>query len=111
MAAEVQTADAGYTNRPPIHTQALWRARLETHAGFPVRSTVSVFEGLELREFGIEFALDIGFLQHVALNLAAGGFWYALGRDDLSDLETRVFVYQALDRRGGRQKLRHAAAM
>jgi hypothetical protein len=33
MAAEVQTADAGYTNRPPIHAQALWRARLQNHAG------------------------------------------------------------------------------
>jgi NAD(P)-dependent dehydrogenase (short-subunit alcohol dehydrogenase family) len=33
MAAEAQIADAGYTNRPPIHAQALWRARLENHAG------------------------------------------------------------------------------
>jgi hypothetical protein len=33
MAAEVPTAEAGYTNRPPIHAQALWRARLENHAG------------------------------------------------------------------------------
>jgi hypothetical protein len=33
MAAEVQTADAGYTNRPPVHAQALWRVRLENHAG------------------------------------------------------------------------------
>jgi hypothetical protein len=33
MAAEVQTGDAGYTNRPPIHAHALWRVRLEDHAG------------------------------------------------------------------------------
>jgi hypothetical protein len=33
MAAEVQTADAGYTSRPPIHAQTLWRVRLENHAG------------------------------------------------------------------------------
>jgi hypothetical protein len=33
MAAEARTADAGYTNRPAIHAQALWRVRLENHAG------------------------------------------------------------------------------
>jgi hypothetical protein len=33
MAAEAQTADAGYTNRPPIHAQARWRVRLDNHAG------------------------------------------------------------------------------
>jgi hypothetical protein len=33
MAAEVQTADGGYTNRPPIHALAPWRVRLENHAG------------------------------------------------------------------------------
>jgi hypothetical protein len=33
MAADVPTADAGYTNRPPIHATALWRVRLENGAG------------------------------------------------------------------------------
>jgi hypothetical protein len=33
MAAEGQTADAGYTNRPPIHAQALWRVRVEHPPG------------------------------------------------------------------------------
>jgi len=33
MAAEVQTAEAGYTNRAPIHAHAVWRVRLENHAG------------------------------------------------------------------------------
>lgn len=33
MAAEIQAADAGYTNRPTIHPQMRWRARLESHAG------------------------------------------------------------------------------
>jgi hypothetical protein len=33
MAAEVQTADAGYTNRPPIHVHGRWRVCLESHAG------------------------------------------------------------------------------
>jgi hypothetical protein len=33
MAAEARTADAGYTNRPAIHAQALWRVRLENRAG------------------------------------------------------------------------------
>ena len=33
MAAEGPTASAGYTNRPPIHAQAVWRVRREKHAG------------------------------------------------------------------------------
>ena len=33
MAVEVQTGDAGYTNRPSIHAQARWRVRLENHTG------------------------------------------------------------------------------
>jgi hypothetical protein len=33
MAAEAHTADTGYANRPPIDAQALWRVRLENHAG------------------------------------------------------------------------------
>jgi hypothetical protein len=33
MAAEGQTGETGYTNRPPIHAQAPWRVRLENHAG------------------------------------------------------------------------------
>ena len=33
MSVELQTGDAGYTNRPSIHAQARWRVRLENHAG------------------------------------------------------------------------------
>jgi hypothetical protein len=33
MAAEIETADPGYTNRPPIHLQAPWQVRLDKHAG------------------------------------------------------------------------------
>jgi hypothetical protein len=33
MAAEVQTADAGYTNRPPTHAHGRWRVCLEGHTG------------------------------------------------------------------------------
>ena len=33
MAAEGQTAETGYTNRPAIHASARWRARLDNHAG------------------------------------------------------------------------------
>ncbi|MGB9184526.1 MAG: hypothetical protein WCB67_10695 [Solirubrobacteraceae bacterium] len=33
MAAAVETADPGYTNRPPIYAQASWRVRLDTNAG------------------------------------------------------------------------------
>jgi hypothetical protein len=32
MAAGAETGDAGYTNRPSIHAQALWRIRPENHA-------------------------------------------------------------------------------
>jgi hypothetical protein len=33
MAAEIQTTDAGYTNRPPIDPAARWQVRVEKHAG------------------------------------------------------------------------------
>jgi hypothetical protein len=33
MAAEIETAESGYTNRPPIHLQAPWRVRLDSYAG------------------------------------------------------------------------------
>ena len=33
MAAEVDTADPGYTNRRPVHAQAPWQLPLENHAG------------------------------------------------------------------------------
>jgi hypothetical protein len=33
MAAEVQTPDGGYTNRPPIHASGVWRIRVDNHAG------------------------------------------------------------------------------
>jgi hypothetical protein len=33
MAAEVQTGDAGYKNRPPTHARAMWRVRLENDPG------------------------------------------------------------------------------
>ena len=33
MAAEVDTADPGYTNRRPVHPQGPWHVPLENHAG------------------------------------------------------------------------------
>jgi hypothetical protein len=33
MAAEVQKADGGYTNRPPIHPREVWGVGQNSHAG------------------------------------------------------------------------------
>ena len=68
-------------------------------------------ERVQLGKIGIELAIDVSLLEQMALHLAAGGLRDALGRNDLSHLETRVLVDEATDCHGGGQEVLYAASM